>query len=159
MFSFSAQAKRIAAIKNNEVYYICNDGEQVGLPQDYDSIKEIPQGIDENFIAVNSDGNLYQREKNEEELLADQMYQISQYRAQIEKGVSTIAYFRFLNDQKNLNESQKAQILSDSSIQQIIQVLSIGNIDLAKSLINAYQADGTLVTNEDKQKIITFLDK
>jgi Xaa-Pro aminopeptidase len=159
LFSFSAQAKRLAAIKNNQVYFICSDGEQVGLPQDYDSIKEIPQGIDESFLAVNNEGNLYQREKNEEELLADQMKQINEYKAQIEKGVSAIAYFRLLNDQKNLNESQKAQILSDSSIQQIIQVLSIGNIDLAKSLINAYQADGTLVTNEDKQKIITFLDK
>jgi hypothetical protein len=63
-----------------------------------------------------------------------------------------------LNDQKNLNESQKAQILSNSSIQQIIQVLSIGNIDLAKNLINAYQADGTLITNDDKQKMIAFLD-
>jgi len=158
MFSFSAQAKRLAAIKNNEVYFICNDGEQVGLPQDYDSIKEIPQDIDENFLAVNNEGNLYQREKNEEELLADQMVQINQYKAQINKGTSAIAYFRLLNDQKNLNESQKAQILSDSSIQQIIQVLSIGNLDLAKNLINAYQADGTLVTNDDKQKMITFLD-
>jgi Xaa-Pro aminopeptidase len=158
MFSFSAHAKRLAAIKNKQVYFICNDGEQIGLPQDYDSIKEIHQGIDENFIAVNSEGNLYQREKNEEELLADQMEQINQYRAQIEKGVSAIAYFRLLNDQKNLNESQKAQILSNSSIQQIIQTLSVGNIDIAKNLINAYQADGVLVTNEDKQKIIAFLN-
>ena len=77
--------------------------------------------------------------------------------AEIAKGMKGIAVFKVKVKEKGLNTSQIAQIFSDSAIQKIIATLSSGSLPLAALLIAAYQADGIIVTEEDKAAVIAAI--
>jgi hypothetical protein len=77
--------------------------------------------------------------------------------AEIAKGMRGIAVFKVKVKEKGLNTSQIAQIFSDSAIQKIISTLSSGSLPLAALLIAAYQADGIIVTEEDKAAVIAAI--
>lgn len=152
LLSFTAHAKRMAAIKNNEIYYICNDGEQVGLPQDYDSIKEIPANLDESFLAVDSQGNLFQRQKTQEELDADIEQAIVK---KVSCGEATINFISKNNIKKQLTVEQRRTMVQTYSI--IFDLLKAGSLDIAKIDIQAIVADGTIVTEQDKTDVLAFI--
>jgi hypothetical protein len=77
--------------------------------------------------------------------------------AEIAKGMKGIAVFKVKVKEKGLNTSQIAQIFSDSAIQKIIATLSSGSLPLAALLIAAYQADGVIVTEEDKLAVLAAI--
>lgn len=77
----------------------------------------------------------------------------------IKKGEMALATFRARNKEKNLNSQQKLQLFTNQNIMSILNALTAGSVDIALSLIQAYQADGVLVTEEDKSALIAELNK
>ena len=77
--------------------------------------------------------------------------------AEIAKGMKGLAVFKVKVKEKGLNTAQIAQIFADPSIQKIIATLSTGSLPLAALLIAAYQADGIIVTEEDKAAVIAAI--
>lgn len=77
--------------------------------------------------------------------------------AEIAKGMRGIAVFKVKVKEKNLNTSQIAIIFNDPNIQKIIATLSSGSLPLAALLIAAYQADGVIVTEEDKMAVLAAI--
>jgi hypothetical protein len=77
--------------------------------------------------------------------------------AEIAKGMKGIAVFKVKVKEKNLNTSQIAVIFNDPNIQKIIATLSSGSLPLAALLIAAYQADGVIVTEEDKLAVLAAI--
>lgn len=79
---------------------------------------------------------------------------LQQAMEEISKGIKGIAIFKVKVKEKQLTSSQIAQLFSSSEIKLIIETLSTGSLPLASALIQAYQADGVIVTEEDKQAVI-----
>jgi hypothetical protein len=77
--------------------------------------------------------------------------------AEISKGMKGLAVFKVKVKEKGLNTSQIAQIFGDPNIQKIIATLSTGSLPLASMLIANYQADGVIVTEEDKAAVIAAI--
>lgn len=77
--------------------------------------------------------------------------------AEIAKGMKGLAVFKVKVKEKGLNTAQIAQIFADPNIQKIIATLSSGSLPLAALLIAAYQADGIIVTEEDKAAVIAAI--
>lgn len=77
--------------------------------------------------------------------------------AEIAKGMKGLAVFKVKVKEKSLNTTQIATIFSDPSIQKIIATLSTGSLPLAALLIAAYQADGVIVTEEDKAAVLAAI--
>ena len=77
--------------------------------------------------------------------------------AEIAKGMKGLAVFKVKVKEKGLNTTQIATIFADPSIQKIIATLSTGSLPLAALLIAAYQADGIIVTEEDKAAVIAAI--
>lgn len=73
---------------------------------------------------------------------------------EISKGIKGIAVFKVRVKDKGLSASQIAQLFSSAEIKAIIETLSTGSLPLAAALIAAYQADGVIVTEDDKQAVI-----
>ena len=71
---------------------------------------------------------------------------------EIEKGQKLIAMIRVSSDTKNLSVEQKKALIA--STKDIIEALSIGSLDVAKSLIQAIQPDGVVITAQDKSSIL-----
>ena len=107
-----------------------------------DSFK-YPEGYELEYIDISA------------EVAFDHAVQAAQ--AEIAKGMKGIAVFKVKVKEKGLNTSQIAQIFSDSAIQKIIATLSSGSLPLAALLIAAYQADGIIVTEEDKAAVIAAI--
>jgi hypothetical protein len=82
---------------------------------------------------------------------------LQQAEDEIAKGIKAIAVFKVQVKKKSLTQSQIAQLFSSPEINKIIGTLSTGSIPLAISLINAYQADGVIVTEDDKAAVIAAL--
>lgn len=80
------------------------------------------------------------------------------YVADIQKGTKAIAFFRLLNDKKGLTAEQKNAALADVNLQKIMQLLSLGKLPEAKYLISNFAADGVIVTESDKLKLVRFLE-
>jgi hypothetical protein len=122
---------------------------------------EVPEGIniDQAEIAEDINGKLYiyERELTEEETFQKEVEESESYVADIQKGQRAVAFFRLLNDKKGLTSEQKLQAISTPSIQAILQMLTIGKLPEAISMIRAIEADGVIVTETDKQKLIKFL--
>jgi hypothetical protein len=76
---------------------------------------------------------------------------------EISKGIKGIAVFKVQVKKKGLSQSNIAQLFADPAIAKIISLLSTGSLPLAASLINAYQADGIIVTEEDKQAVLSAI--
>lgn len=71
---------------------------------------------------------------------------------EIEKGQKLIAMIRVSSDMKNLSVEQKKALIALTK--EIIEALSIGSLDVAKSLIQAIQPDGVMITAQDKSSIL-----
>ena len=82
---------------------------------------------------------------------------LQQAQDEITKGIKAIATFKVQVKKKGLSQTQIAQLFSNSEINKIIGTLSTGSIPLAIALINSYQADGVIVTDEDKAAVIAAL--
>jgi hypothetical protein len=61
-----------------------------------------------------------------------------------------------INAKKGLKKAQRKQLINN--FKAIIPLLDAGSLDIAKDEISAVVADGTLVTEEDKLKIIAEID-
>lgn len=83
---------------------------------------------------------------------------IQRMMASSDKGKRIIAYFRVRNEQKNLSKTQRKQLLGSPNIKSIMDALGAGSLDIAKDLIQAYAADGVLVTEADKQALLNEID-
>ena len=77
--------------------------------------------------------------------------------AEISKGMKGLAVFKVKVKEKQLNTNQIALLFSSPEIQKIISTLSTGSLPLASLLIANYQADGVIVTEEDKQAVIAAI--
>lgn len=73
---------------------------------------------------------------------------------EIAKGIKGIAVFKVKVKEKQLSGQQIAQLFASDEIKKIIETLSTGSLPLASALINAYVADGVIVTKEDKQAVL-----
>jgi hypothetical protein len=89
------------------------------------------------------------------EIAFDQSVQAAQ--SEIAKGMKGLAVFKVKVKEKALNTVQIAQIFSDPAIQKIISTLSTGSLPLAALLIAAYEADGIIVTEEDKAAVLAAI--
>jgi hypothetical protein len=89
------------------------------------------------------------------EIAFDQSVMVAQ--AEIAKGMKGLAVFKVKVKEKGLNTTQIAQIFADPAIQKIISTLSTGSLPLAALLIAAYQADGIIVTEEDKTAVLAAI--
>lgn len=89
------------------------------------------------------------------EVAFDHAVQVAQ--AEIAKGMKGLAVFKVKVKDKGLNTSQIATIFADPAIQKIIATLSTGSLPLASMLIANYQADGVIVTEEDKAAVIAAI--
>lgn len=87
----------------------------------------------------------------------EQQAKLQQAMDEISKGVKAIATFKVRVKEKQLSGSQIAQLLASDEIKKIIETLSTGSLPLASALINAYQADGVIVTEEDKQAVLSAI--
>ena len=77
--------------------------------------------------------------------------------AEIAKGIKALAVFKVRVKAKGLTSSELASLFSNPQISTILATLSTGSIGLAIASINAFQADGHLVTEEDKAAVIAAL--
>lgn len=74
----------------------------------------------------------------------------------IEAGKRIIAIVADRNDQKNLTGEQVIQMMQTYSVAQ--NLLLVGALDTAKSIIESVTPDGVIVTNEDKEIILNELN-
>jgi hypothetical protein len=82
---------------------------------------------------------------------------VADAQAEISKGIKALAVFKARVKAKNLTTGQVATLFSMSHISEIITILSTGSIGLAIASISAFEADGVLVTEEDKAAVIAAL--
>jgi len=76
---------------------------------------------------------------------------------EISKGIKGIATFKVKVKEKQLSGQQIATLFASDEIKKIIETLSTGSLPLASALIQAYQADGIIVTEEDKQAVLAAI--
>ncbi len=76
---------------------------------------------------------------------------------EIAKGIKGIAVFKVKVKEKQLTGQQIAQLFASEEIKKIIETLSTGSLPLASSLIAAYVADGVIVTEDDKQAVLSAI--
>ena len=70
-------------------------------------------------------------------------------------GNSTIKYVAKSNIKKNLNKAQRKQMVLGFS--EIFDLLKSGSVDIAKDEITLVEADGVIVTEQDKTDTIAFI--
>jgi hypothetical protein len=97
--------------------------------------------------------------KAEQDIIAQESQAIQDGVAAIEKGKKVVAYINFLNRQKNLTVEQFQQILLDADLQLIERLCLNGSIVSARFQISQYTPDGILITQDDKDKILAFIDR
>jgi hypothetical protein len=89
-------------------------------------------------------------------------YQAIQEKVQIQKdikkGESIISHVIYLNNVRGASDAIKLAFLSNSSVQQAKDLLSIGRISLARSVIENAVADGEIITTQLKNDILSFID-
>lgn len=79
--------------------------------------------------------------------------------AKIEIGKKIIAYINFLNRQKNLTIEQFQTILADTDLQLIERLCLNGSLSSVRFQVNAYQPDGVIMLEDDKTKILAYMDR
>jgi hypothetical protein len=77
----------------------------------------------------------------------------------IEKGKKVVAYINYLNRQKGLSLAQFQQILEDQELQLIERLCLNGSLVSARFQISQYTPDGVIMLQEDKDKILAFMDR
>jgi len=78
--------------------------------------------------------------------------------AERQKGISIINHFRALNKLKQLSPAQRKAIRDNATIKQVMEALSVGDLQDAKTLIQGITPDGTLITADDKAKVLELLN-
>lgn len=96
----------------------------------------------------------YDAAKNQSDAKKTAMAQVRKMR---EAGQSVIDLMILRNSQKSFNPGQKKQVLQTYST--IKALLEVGNLAEAKSEIQAATPDGSLVTDDDKNALISEIDK
>jgi hypothetical protein len=76
--------------------------------------------------------------------------------SKIKCGESTIKFIAKNNVKKNLTKAQRKQMVQTYS--DILDLLKSGSIDIAKEDIQAVVSDGTIVTDQDKLDIVSFIE-
>lgn len=97
----------------------------------------------------------YQSSKQAKTVEAVKEQMVQAKLADIQKGQKIIAIMRVGSDSKNLTKQQKKTLINTTK--EVIEALNIGSLDVAKELIEGIAPDGTLITNEDKAKILGLL--
>lgn len=80
-------------------------------------------------------------------------------RKTIEAGLDIFAYMAHLNEEKGLTPNQIDQILTDPNIQLISMHLQFGRLARAKTLIENYDVDGVLITQNDVDEILALINE
>jgi hypothetical protein len=84
---------------------------------------------------------------------------VSEAFAEMQKGANILAKFRAMNKLKSLTKQQKKAIRSNPVVKEIIEALSVGDIEDAKDLVEAFVPDGSLITENDKAIILEEINK
>lgn len=117
---------------------------------------EVPEGISLERAEL-IEGEVVEKGLTEDEAFEKELRESESYLSQIQKGQQAIALYRLLNDKKNLTKAQKKTALGNTAIQEIIQHLLLGRLPDAIEAIEALPADGKIVTELDKAKLIKLL--
>jgi hypothetical protein len=107
------------------------------------AVNKYPEGYTTEYVDISS------------EIAFNHAVEVAQ--AEIAKGMKGLAVFKVKVKEKQLNTSQIALLFNSPEIQKIISTLSTGSLPLASLLIANYQADGVIVTEEDKQAVIAAI--
>lgn len=133
-------------IKFNDEIIDLTQGEDADLSlwlQGNLSVNKYPEGYELEYINISEE--------------VEFTHKVEAAQAEIAKGMKGLAVFKVKVKEKGLSTSQIGQIFADSSIQKIIATLSTGSLPLAALLIAAYQADGVVITEEDKAAVIAAI--
>lgn len=95
----------------------------------------------------------------EQQAKAEKKEKIKAKREKIEAGLDIFAYMAHLNEEKGLTGNQIDQILTDSDIQLISMHLQFGRLARAKTLIENYDVDGILITENDVTEILNLINE
>lgn len=76
----------------------------------------------------------------------------------IKKGESIIAHVVYLNNARGASDAIKIAFLSNNDVKQAKDLLSVGRITLARSVIANANADGEIITTQLKNDILAFID-
>jgi hypothetical protein len=156
------QNKKFILILNNEIVkrYEASEPTVFGGPWVEGVSIEVPHEIELSQAEVEEQNGVLvviERPLSADEEFQKEVNESQSYVADIQKGQQAIAFFRLLNDKKGLTKAQKKQAMGNAEIQSVLQMLSLGKLPDAAELIEAIQADGVIVTNLDKQKMLKFL--
>ena len=146
--------KTFAAIKNNAIEYIYEDHEEYPLPLGIDSKIIVPENLDPNFLALDQNGDLYQREKTEEELLQEIE---ATHALNISKGQAIVKRVLALNDFRQASDAIKIQFLARPEVKQTRELLELGRLSLAKAVIQEVVPDAEVITSDIRQKVLNLL--
>jgi hypothetical protein len=106
-------------------------------------------------LAIFQNGEIVERAKTSEEIENEAKEIILQ---NIKKGEKVIAHVIYLNDLRSATDQVKLGFLALESVKQAKELLSIGRISMAKSVIESAEIDGTLITTELKTAIISYIE-
>jgi hypothetical protein len=81
-----------------------------------------------------------------------------QIQLDIKKGESVIAHVVFLNNVRNASDNTKIAFLANAEVKQAKDLLSVGRISLARSVIANATADGSVITEQLKTDILAYID-
>jgi hypothetical protein len=87
----------------------------------------------------------------------DEAKKLQAAKEEISKGINALAVFKVRVKNKGLTTAQIGQLFASPEINKIIFALSTGSIPLAIALISNYEADGVIVSEEDKASVIAAL--
>jgi hypothetical protein len=76
----------------------------------------------------------------------------------IKKGENIIAHVVYLNNARGASDAIKIAFLSNNDVKQAKDLLSVGRISLARSVISNASADGEIITAQLKNDILSFID-
>jgi hypothetical protein len=81
-----------------------------------------------------------------------------QIQKDIENGNNVIAHVVYLNNVRNASDAIKIAFLANAEVKQAKDLLSVGRISLARSVIANATADGEIITTALKTQILEFID-
>lgn len=115
---------------------------------------EVPNNISLSRLVWDGE-EFSERAKTQEELDSELRAEIA---ANKEKGQKIISEVLFLNDKREASDEVKLSFIGNSSIKQVQDLLNIGRLSLARTVISAIEVDGLIFTNELKQAVLDYMD-
>ena len=101
----------------------------------------------------------YNNWKQEQDLIKQEDAAIEDGIKTIIKGQKIVAYINYLNRQKGLTVEQFQTILLDADLQLIERLCLNGSVSSARFQISQYVPDGVIMLEDDKTKILAFIDR